>query len=139
MKSFSEYIALNEWEDPYAEFLQYERKGRVSIGRDLYFYKSLNPRAFPLWTISPNESDVKKAADKDLKELGRKKAFKDRVGEMKVSKYPKGTYEYSMHLSKGPKGDQLQALTLPLGRTDFFVLPREEVKKFFEAGILKFK
>lgn len=136
MLTFAEYIT--ESVEDYNQFLQYGGRGKLKITKDLYFYKSINPRALPLWTISTKEADVQKSVDKDIKELGRKKSFKDRIGEMKLSKYPKGMYEYSMHTRKGPNGDQFEALTLPLGRTDFFVLDRYVVLKLYKEGVIKF-
>ena len=136
MDTFAEYI--KESSDEFEQFLAYQNKGKLKITKDLYYYKSLDPKSLPLWTISTKEADVQKKVDKDMKACAKNKSYKDRLEEIKVSKYPKGTYEYTMHTRKGPRGDQLQAITLPFGRFDYFVLDRWDVLKLFKEGVLKF-
>ena len=148
MKTLAEYInsecssALEAQQDEFAQFNELPRKGKAVISKDLYWYKSVDPKATfkGLITVSSNPADAQKAADKELNALKKKKAFKDRLEIFDVQKYPKGTYDYSSYVSSlFPGENRLESITLPLGRSDYFTLDRWNVLKLFKEGVLKFK
>lgn len=144
MKSFAEYITEMDFDsDP---LLEYPKKGKLTVARDFYFYNSFNPKSYLRFNISSSKADIQKAVDKDIKELGKKKAFKDKVGEMKVSTYPKGTYSYELHYTSRPGGgNRIMSITLPLPpdmkNTDHvvFAIGDWDLMKLVKDGTIKFK
>ena len=152
MKSFFEYMdnQLVVSEDAREDFMELAQKlpdkgGKVSFVKDIYWYKCPAQELMPMkhgmtWTISDNPAEVQKRIDMDLKMLEKKKAWKDKLDQIAIQKFPKGTYTYTSRKNKTPHGMELATITLDkqIDRYTWFVLDRWVVRKLLKNGSIQF-